>query len=232
VVIRFGEPYERLTRKEGTLMISKRMCSWILLCSASALLASMTAIAQTQPGGAGQQPNMPSQQPTSPGMGSPGMDTSGNQQALADQSFVRKALEGGTTEVQLGQLAQQKSQSDDVKQFGQKMVEDHTQLCDQMKPIAKQLGVKEPKGPSKKDKELIAKLEGLSGQQFDEEYIKAMLKDHKQDLKEFTDEAKMAQDPNIKQAAQQGAGVISQHLQLIEQIAQNHNVATEGKSKK
>src|SRR5260370_2245340 len=180
-----------LMRKEETLMISKRICSRILLCSASALLASMTAIAQSQPGG-GQQP-MPSQQTPSPGMGSPGTDTSsGNQQALVDQSFVRKALEGGAAEVQLGQLVQQKSQSDDVKQFGQKMVEDHTQLGDQMmKPIAKQLGVKEPKGPSKKDKELIAKLEGLSGQQFDEEYIKAMLKDHRQDLKEFKDKAQM-----------------------------------------
>jgi len=77
-----------------------------------------------------------------------------------------------------------------------------------MKPIAKQLGVKEPKEPSKKDKQLIAKLEGLSGPQFDEEYIKAMVKDHQQDLREFKDAAKMAQDPNVKQAAQQGAGMI------------------------
>src|SRR5258708_27833189 len=216
-------------------MIAKRMCSRILLCSAFALWVSAMAVAQYQPGGGGQQqPNMPNQQPTTPSTGTMNPDSSlASQQAIADQSFVRKALEGGAAEVQLGQLAQQKSQSDDVKQFGQKMVEDHTQLGDQMmKPIAKQLGVKEPKGPSKKDKELIAKLEGLSGQQFDEEYIKAMLKDHKQDLKEFKDEAKMAQHPNIKQAAQQGAGMISQHLQLIEQIAQNHNVATEGKSKK
>jgi len=163
-------------------------------------------------------------------MGTPGMDSSlANQQAMADQAFVRKALEGGAAEVQLGQLAQQKSQSDDVKQFGQKMVEDHTQLGDQMKPIAQQLGVKEPKGLSKKDKELVAKLERLSGQQFDEAYIQAMVKDHKQDLKEFKDEAQAAQNPNVKQVAQQGAGVISQHLQMIQQIAQNHNVATEGK---
>ena len=208
-------------------MISKRTGSRISLGSASALLlASMVAIAQTQPSGAGQQSNMPGSQPISPAM------DSGGQQAIVDQSFVRKALEGGTAEVQLGQLAQQKSSSEDVKQFGQKMVEDHTQLGNQLiKPIAKQLGVKEPKGPSKKDKELIAKLEGLSGQQFDEEYIKAMLKDHKQDLKEFKDEAQMAQDPNVKQAAQQGAGMISQHLQLIEEIAQNHNVAIEDKAK-
>jgi putative membrane protein len=214
-------------------MISKRICTKILLCSASTLLAGTIAVAQVQPGGAGQQqPNMPSQQPTSPTPGTVGPEANlANQQAMADQSFVRKALEGGAAEVQLGQLAQQKSQSDDVKQFAQKMVEDHTQLGDQMKPIAQQLGVKEPKGPSKKDKQLMAKLEGLSGPQFDEAYIQAMVKDHKEDLKEFKDEAQAAQNPNVKQAAQQGAGLISQHLQLIQQIAQSHNVATDGKSK-
>jgi putative membrane protein len=215
-------------------MITKRMCGRILLCSASTLLVSAMAVAQYQPGGTGQQqqPNMPNQQPVTPSTGTMGPDSSlANQQAMADQAFVRKALEGGAAEVQLGQLAQQKSQSEDVKQFGQKMVEDHTQLAEQMKPIAQQLGVKEPKGPSKKDKQLIAKLEGLSGPQFDEAYIQTMVKDHKEDLKEFKDEAQSAQNQNVKQAAQQGAGVISQHLQLIQQIAQSHNVATEGKSK-
>jgi putative membrane protein len=213
-------------------MITKRMYSRLLLCSAFTILLNAMAVAQYQPGGAGQQqPNMPTQ-PTNPSTGTMGPDNSlATQQASADQAFVRKALEGGATEVQLGQLAQQKSQSEDVKQFGQKMVEDHTQLGEQMKPIAQQLGVKEPKGPSKKDKQLIAKLEGLSGPQFDEAYIQAMIKDHKEDLKEFKNEAQSASNQNVKQAAQQGAGVISQHLQMIEQIAQNHNVATDGKSK-
>jgi len=192
------------------------------------------AVAQYQPGGAGQQqPNMPNQQqPVTPSTGTIGPASSlANQQATPDQACDSKALEGGAGEVQLGQFAQQQSQSEDVKQVGQKMVEDHTQLAEQMKPIAQQLGVKEPKGPSKKDKQLIAKLEGLSGPQFDEAYIQAMVKDHKEDLKEFKDEAQAAQNQNVKQAAQQGAGVISQHLQLIQQIAQSHNVATEGKSK-
>jgi putative membrane protein len=213
-------------------MITKRMYSRILLCSAFTILLNALAVAQFQPGGSGQQqPNMPTQ-PTNPSTGTMGTDNSlANQQASIDQAFVRKALEGGATEVQLGQLAQQKSQSQDVKQFGQKMVEDHTQLGEQMKPIAQQLGVKEPKGPSKKDKQLIAKFEGLSGPQFDEAYIQAMVKDHKEDLKEFKDEAQSALNQNVKQAAQQGAGVISQHLQMIEQIAQSHNVATDGKSK-
>jgi putative membrane protein len=149
---------------------------------------------------------------------------------MNDRDFVKKALEGGDAEVQLGQLAQQKSQSDDVKQFAQKMVQDHTQMGDQlMKPLAKQLGVDPPKNLSKKDKQLMAKLESLSGSQFDNEYIRAMVKDHRQDLKDFKSEAETTQDPNVKQAVQQGETIVSQHLQLIEQIAQSHNVDSNGK---
>jgi putative membrane protein len=213
-------------------MEMKRMSKRVLVLSATVLLGGLTAVAQST-GGQPQQPmgapGVPGANPNGmPGAGLPGADGSATtSQQVSDQAFVAKALQGGDAEVQLGQLAQQKSQSDDVKQFGQKMVQDHTQLGEQMKPIAKKLGVSEPKGPSKKDKKLMATLQGLSGAQFDQEYIKAMVKDHQQDLKEFKDEAQMSQDPNVQQAATMGSKVIAQHLQMIEQIAQAHNVAFE-----
>jgi putative membrane protein len=144
--------------------------------------------------------------------------------AGGDKVFVSKALEGGMAEVQLGQLAAQKSQSDDVKQFGQKMVTDHTQMGDQMKPVAEQLGIKPPSEPSKKDRKEMQKLQGLTGQDFDREYITMMVMDHRKDLKDFKEEAQSANDPKVKQAAAQGVDVISQHLQMIEQIAKAHNV--------
>lgn len=220
-------------RKETNKMIGQRISIKLLAFLMTFCLAGAIAVAQNRSGGGQQQPSMPSQQPATPNPGTMGADSTATnqQQTMLDQAFVRKALEGGAAEVQLGQLAPQKSQSDDVKQFGQKMVQDHTQLGDQMKPIAQQSGVKEPKDLSKKDKQLMAKLESLSGSQFDEIYIQAMVKDHKQDLKEFSNEAQTTQDPNLKQAAQQGAGIVSQHLQMIQQIAQSHNVAVEGKSK-
>lgn len=201
----------------------------ILLCSATLLLTGTAAQAQST-GGMPQQPTMPSQQPqASAGMGTPD-STAPTGQNFADQSFLAKAIAGGDAEVQLGQLAEQKSQSNDVKQFAQKMVSDHSQMGDKwLKPVAQKLGVAEPKGPDKKDKKLIAKLETLSGPQFDTEYIQAMVKDHKEDLKNFTEEAQATQDPNVKQVAQQGANVIQQHLQLIEQVAKNHNVDVESK---
>jgi putative membrane protein len=213
-------------------MSAKRIVRKIGIVSAPVLLAGVL-LAQNPGGGGGggQQPSAPSQQQPSATMGTPGA-TAPTAQNFGDQAFVTKALEGGMAEVELGKLAADKSQSQDVKQFAQKMVNDHSQMGDKwFKPVAQQIGVSEPKGPSKKDKKLIEKLQGLSGQEFDTQYIQAMVKDHQQDLKEFQNEAQAAQDPNVKQIAEQGTKVISQHLQMIEQIAQNHNVPIDGKSK-
>ena len=76
-----------------------------------------------------------------------------------------KRMEGDNTEVQLGQLAEEKSQSADVKQLAQKLVSEHSQMNDKwFMPVAQQLGVSQPKGPSKKDKKEIARsLQQLSG---------------------------------------------------------------------
>jgi putative membrane protein len=217
-------------------MSAKRIAWKIGTLSAPAILASVLLAQQPPSGGGagGQQPSAPSQQQQpSSSVGAPGAGpATGNGQNFGDQAFVTKALEGGKAEVELGKLAADKSQSNDVKQFAQKMVSDHSQMEEKwLMPVAKQIGVSEPKGPSKKDKKLIEKLQGLSGQEFDTEYIQAMVKDHKADLKDFQNEAQAAQDPNVKQIAEQGSKVISQHLQMIEQIAQAHNVPVEGKTK-
>ena len=100
------------------------------------------------------------------------------------------------------------------------MVDDHTKLGDQMKPIAQQIGVKVPDGPSKKDKATIAKLQGLNGDAFDKAYIKDMVKDHKADLNDFKMEIQNGSNPAVKDAANQGSQVIDQHLKMIQQIAQ------------
>ena len=178
---------------------------------------------------AGQQPSSSPASQT-PGQNNPAMDSQMNamnasgQPSLMDKAFVSKALQGGMAEVQLGQLTLQKSNNDQVKQFAQRMIDDHTKLGEQMKPVAQQLGVSDPKSISKKDKSTIAKLEALSGPAYDQAYIKDMVKDHKQDLSEFQTEASSGQDQTVKDAANQGSKVIAQHLQMIQQIAKDQNV--------
>jgi putative membrane protein len=214
----------------------KRMACALCLSAGTLSMAGAFAVGQMPGNPQPQQPTMPGQTTTPANPGDPNMGpgaypgTAPTGQDFAEKAFVTKALEGGDAEVQLGQLAQQKSQSNDVKQFAQKMVSDHSQMADKwFKPVAQQLGVPEPKGPSKKDKKEIEKLQGLSGDAFDRAYIEMMLKDHKQDLKDFKDEAQTTQNPTVRQIAERGSNIISQHLQLIEQIAKNHNVAVDAK---
>jgi putative membrane protein len=146
------------------------------------------------------------------------------QASPADKHFVKEALMGGMAEVQLGQLAEQKASSDDVKQFGQKMVEDHTKLGDQMKGVAGQIGVTPPSAVAPKEQALMTRLQGMSGEQFDKAYIRAMVRDHEKDLQAFKTEASSGTSPAVKDAANQGAQVVSGHLDMIKQIAETHHV--------
>jgi putative membrane protein len=204
-----------------------------VLVAAGVLLAGAMAVAQQMPGGGGQMPQqgpqmgVPGQNnPMNPAGTMPGMEDN-NMPSFADQAFLRKTLEDDDAEVQMGQLASQKSSSADVKQFGEKMAQIHEQLINQIKPIAKKLDVDLPKGLSKKDKQEIAKMQALSGPDFDTAFIRAMLKDQQSDLKEFRDEAKGAQNPGLQRLAKMDAPVLSQHLQILERLAQAHNVPAE-----
>jgi len=199
---------------------------------ATVLLAGVVAIAQ-QPGGGGQSPSgqapPPSQtMPNSPAANQPGVQDNSTQ-SFADQAFIRKTMEDDMAQEQMGQLAAQKSQSDDVKQFGEKMTQIHEQLTNQLTPVAKKLGVDQPKRPSKKDRQQIEKMQSLSGPDFDAAFIKAMLKDQQDDLKGFQNEASAAQDPNVQQLAKMDMPVLNQHLQILQKIAQAHNVTEESR---
>ena len=99
-----------------------------------------------------------------------------DQQAAIDKICVKKAMQGGIAEVQLGELTLQKSNNDQVKQFARKMIDDHTKLNEQMKPVAQQLRVEIPSEVSKKDKSLMSKMQALSGAAYDQAYIKDMVK--------------------------------------------------------
>jgi putative membrane protein len=212
---------------------SRMMSSWSsrdTFLIAAVLVAGAIAVAQ-QPGGAGTNPSSPStQQPTAPGQTMPGAQSGmpdNSAQSYGDQAFLRKTLEDNVAQEQMGQMASQKSQSDDVKQFGQKMAQIHEQLTNQLMPVAKKLGVDEPKNPSKKDRQEIEKMQALSGPDFDTAFIRAMLHDQQEDLKGFKNAENGAQDPNVQVLAKMDEPVLSQHLQVLEQLAQTHNVSTE-----
>lgn len=145
-------------------------------------------------------------------------------QTMKDKIFLRKAAAGGLAEVKLGQLAAQKATSDDVKQFGQKMVDDHTKLNSDMAPIADSMGVRLPQSMNKQDQAEYDKLNGLSGNDFDMEYLSFMVKDHHQDLREFRNEAAATQDPTLREAVDKGEKVIHEHMVMVDKLARDKGV--------
>src|SRR5438105_2218666 len=118
--------------------------------------------------------------------------SSGQQSAragAADQQFVMEAARGGMAEVELGQLASQKAQSDQVKQFAQRMVQDHGKANDELKSLAQQKNITVPTGLDAKHKATHDRLSKLSGAQFDRAYMQDMLQDHRKDVNDFRRES-------------------------------------------
>jgi len=71
--------------------------------------------------------------------------------SAADKKFVRDAAQGGMAEVELGKLATEKASSDDVKKFGQRMVDDHSKANEELKQVANSEGVQLPAKLNAKD---------------------------------------------------------------------------------
>jgi putative membrane protein len=226
---------------------AKTIVSRLLLFSGSILLFSTIAVAGTSsgqaaslqsanptastpaPSSANQQMSQPAPAPSigaSPFGPARQFDMSAAVE-VPDKDFVSRTVQSGMAEIQLGQLAVQKSSSEDVKEFSRNMVDDHETINNQMEWAAQHMGVRLPSGISKKNKELIAKLQGLSGTEFDNAYIVAMVKDHKNDESEFRERDLQSQNPNLKRLIQVGSPLIKQHLQTIEQIARTHHLMDE-----
>ena len=135
---------------------------------------------------------------------------------MADDHFVMDVAHAGMAEVELGRMATEKASKDDVKKFGQRMVDDHTKANDQLKQIATSKGVNLPTELDRSTQREMDRLNKLSGAEFDREYMKHMVSDHKKDVSEFKSEANRAKDPSVKQFAATTLPTLQQHLELAQ----------------
>jgi putative membrane protein len=108
----------------------------------------------------------------------------------ASQTFLKKAIEGNYAEVQMGQLAQQNAQSDDVKKFGKMLTDDHSAANQKALDAASKLGVTAPTEANAKEKADYEKMSKLTGAAFDRTFARHMVEDHQKDLAGYKREAK------------------------------------------
>lgn len=137
----------------------------------------------------------------------------------ADTDFMKKAAQGGMAEVALGELAVKNGSNPEVKNFGQRMINDHTKANDQLKQLASQKGVQLPADLSAEDKATKEELSRFSGAKFDRQYMEDMVRDHQKDVSDFQHESMSAQDPDLKNFVARTLPTLQEHLKQAESIA-------------
>jgi len=135
-------------------------------------------------------------------------------QSDSDKKFLAMAAQSDQNEIALSQLADQKSSNPDVKAFAEKMVTEHTQMTTNMKPYADAWGLTPPTGPDADHQKELDKLNGLSGKDFDKEYMSQMVTDHSKALSAFTTEAKDTKDVKFQKSVIKGKTAVAAHKNM------------------
>ena len=134
--------------------------------------------------------------------------------------FITDAIQGDHSEILLGQMAEEKGGSQQVKDFGKMLVADHSAAKAEASTVAKALGVTPSDTPMGEAKDEQKKLSTMSGDGFDQEFARYMVTDHKKDIQEFQDQAK-SNDGRTSALASKQLPVLEKHLKMAQAIAED-----------
>lgn len=165
---------------------------------------------------------------TKPGSSTAAAAQGGAEVAAADREFAKKAAIGGLAEVAMGSLAQQRAEDPQVKQFGERMVEDHGRANAELQRIAGAKNIELPAAPDKKHLQQVEKLQKLSGAEFDRAYMKQMVDAHQKDVSAFEDQAKSGKDADLKAFAQKTLPTLQEHLKQAKAIRDSAQAGKSG----
>jgi putative membrane protein len=142
----------------------------------------------------------------------------------APDHFIKDAIEGNLAEVQVGDLAQKKGVSQDVKEFGATLAHDHAAANAKAKQAAQSIGVALPTEPGVKQKMMYHELSAFSGEQFDRHFVASMVKDHKDDIAKYQKEVQNGSGP-AADYAKQILPDLQKHLQIAEGLEARQKTA-------
>jgi len=125
-----------------------------------------------------------------------------------DRKFMMDAAKGGMMEVHAGQMALKHGSSTATKNYGQRLIDDHSKGNEELMALAKQKGVALPADSGMGPKGLTGKM----GADFDREFARLAVSDHQKDIAEFEKEANSGTDPDVKAWAAKMLPTLRAHL--------------------
>lgn len=135
--------------------------------------------------------------------------------SLTKAEFVRMAASGDMFEIESGKLALSNADNADVKQFAQKLIDDHTAASKKLMSLTDQ---KPPATLDKKHADLLGKLKSASGKAFTQSFINDQVQAHKEAVELFERYAKDGDDAKLKSFANETLPALREHLQHAQKL--------------
>jgi len=142
--------------------------------------------------------------------------------AVNDSTFAAAAASGGLAELSLSELGVQKATNRELKQFSQRMIDEHSRMNQELMTVAAQRGIPLPRTMDARAQFCAESLAGLTGEEFDRCYAKAQLIAHADAVATFEAEAERGLDPQMKALAARSLPHIKDHLKAIKPIAMKY----------
>ncbi len=146
--------------------------------------------------------------------------------SAADQDFSKKATEANLTEIDIARVALQKSDNSDVRDYANMIQSDHTAALEDITDLMKEKGVPEPKTLAADTRRDVDRMSGLSGPEFDREFVNMMVADHQKAVELFRRLRKCSESsregirrrshPQARNAPRQGAAAPKQAIRRRE----------------
>lgn len=133
-----------------------------------------------------------------------------------DADFVAEAAASGIHEVDMGRLGLQRGAHARVREFAQRMVDDHTKANDDLTRTVAGKGVTMPVRAHGGD---MTNLMVQSGDAFDREYMRMMVDGHVKAVRLFEEQAANGRDPQIRSFAQRTLPTLRDHLRQAREIS-------------
>lgn len=139
-------------------------------------------------------------------------------QQMSASEFVATAASSDMFEISSSELARELAESEEVKEFANMMIADHTKASEELAAAAQSAGVSLPGGMDEKHSSQLQSLESLSGTEFDAVYIDAQVAAHEEALALMEGYAENGDEEALKAHAQKTAPVIERHAEHVKQL--------------
>lgn len=142
------------------------------------------------------------------------------------EEFAAKAAISGKFEIDSSKVALERSNSEDVKAFAQKMIDDHMKASEELKAAAAEAKLSPTALPDELDEKhlkIVNDLKAAKAEDFDNDYLEAQEEAHDDAVDLFEDFAKDGEAGPLKEFAQKTLSTLKAHEHEAEKLEEKHD---------